>query len=163
MAKENPHSSHGFCRLAGNQVWGLLCKEAAEEQPHVSMSMADAATDESDRDLLLSGVSSEQELLYEVEDALRRIEDGSYGICQVTNRPIPTLRLKAVPWTRFTVEAQAEAERKGQVGRVHLGKLGSIRRHVRGNLEASEAEEGKVEMEGADQRLQPVEIPPEQA
>jgi RNA polymerase-binding transcription factor DksA len=50
--------------------------------------------------------SFEQEALYEIDAALKRIEDGTYGICELTGKPIPWERLEAIPWTRFSLEAQ---------------------------------------------------------
>ena len=72
---------------------------------------ADAGTDTFDRDFALSLVSSEQEALNEIEEAIHRIKDGTYGICEVTGKPIPKARLTAVPFTRFSVEGQAEYEK----------------------------------------------------
>jgi len=73
--------------------------------------MADAGTETFDRDFALSLVSSEKEALHEIEKAIERIFDGSYGICKVTGKPISKERLKAVPFTRFSVEGQIEFER----------------------------------------------------
>lgn len=72
---------------------------------------ADAGTDTFDRDFALSLVSSEQEALNEIEEAILRIKDGSYGACEVTGKPIPAARLTAVPFTRYSVEGQAEYEK----------------------------------------------------
>lgn len=72
---------------------------------------ADAGTDEFDRDFALSLVSNEQDALHEIEEAIRRIKDGSYGICEVTGQPINKERLEAVPFARFSVEGQAEYEK----------------------------------------------------
>ncbi len=82
-----------------------LTAEACEETPNYSMHMADAASDSFDRDLVLRLASFEQEGLYEVDAALKRIEDGSYGFCELTGKPIPRARLEAIPWTRFSLEA----------------------------------------------------------
>ncbi|MNC89376.1 General stress protein 16O [compost metagenome] len=73
--------------------------------------MADAGTDTFDRDFALSLVSSEQEALSEIEAAIKRISDGTYGICELTGKPISRERLMAVPFARFSVESQAEVER----------------------------------------------------
>lgn len=75
---------------------------------------ADAGTDSFDRDFALSLVSSEQEALHEVEQAILRIKDGSYGVCAVTGKPIPAARLTAVPFARYSVEGQLEHERNQQ-------------------------------------------------
>ena len=57
-------------------------------------------------------VASEQEALEEVEDAIDRIFDGSYGICQETKKPIKKTRLKVVPFTRFSLEGQNQFEQR---------------------------------------------------
>jgi RNA polymerase-binding transcription factor DksA len=87
-----------------------LTAEACEETPNYSMHMADAASDSFDRDLVLGLASFEQEGLYEVDAALKRIEDGSYGFCELTGKPIPRARLEAIPWTRFSLEAENQLE-----------------------------------------------------
>jgi RNA polymerase-binding transcription factor DksA len=71
---------------------------------------ADSGTDEFDRDFALSLVSSEQDALIEIEEAILRIKNGSYGVCEITGKPIPAARLTAVPFARYSVEGQAEHE-----------------------------------------------------
>jgi len=73
--------------------------------------MADAGTDTFDRDFALSLVSNEQEALYEIEEAIQRIFDDSYGVCEHTGEPIDKERLLAVPFTRFSLEGQRQMER----------------------------------------------------
>ncbi|MBK8476512.1 MAG: TraR/DksA C4-type zinc finger protein [Opitutaceae bacterium] len=73
--------------------------------------MADAGTDTFDRDFALSLVSNEQEALAEVEAAIQRIKLGTYGVCELTGKPINKDRLLAVPFARFSVESQTEVER----------------------------------------------------
>src|SRR5438270_2216215 len=65
---------------------GDLARDAAEETPTFSMHMADAGTDTFDRDFALSMMSSEQDALYEIDQALNRIRDGTYGTCELTGR-----------------------------------------------------------------------------
>jgi RNA polymerase-binding transcription factor DksA len=98
-----------------------LVKDAREEQPGASTHIADAATDEYDRDVVLSRLSSEQSTLYEIEEAISRIRNGRYGICEVTGKPIEPDRLRAVPWTRFSAGAETQLEANGEVDRAHLG------------------------------------------
>ncbi len=103
-----------------------LKKESAEEMTSYSMHMADSGTDNFDRDSALSLLSSDQDAVYEIEEALQRIEKDSYGVCEITGKPIPKSRLNAIPWTRFTVDAQAKLERDGALQRRKLGSLGTI-------------------------------------
>lgn len=86
-------------------------KEDAGDLSGYGQHLADAGTDTSDRDFALSLVSSEQELLAEIEAAIQRIHKGTYGICEITGKPISKERLLAVPFARYSVESQAEIEK----------------------------------------------------
>ncbi len=108
-----------------NQMSGLA-KESAEEMTNYSLHMADSGTDNFDRDFALSLLSSDQDAIYEIEEALKRIERNTYGICELTGKPIPKTRLEAIPWTRFTVEAQSQLEREGALRQRRLGQLGTV-------------------------------------
>ena len=103
-----------------------LAKESAQEMAGYSLHMADSGTDNFDRDFALSLLSADQDSVYEIEEALKRIERKTYVICELTGKPIPKVRLEAIPWTRFTVEAQAQLERDGALRQRRLGQLGSI-------------------------------------
>src|SRR5438874_12121127 len=103
-----------------------LAKESAQEMAGYSLHMADSGTDNFDRDFALSLLSSDQDAVYEIEEALKRIEKNTYGICELTGKPIPKTRLEAIPWTRFTVQAQAQLEREGALRSRRLGALGTV-------------------------------------
>lgn len=79
------------------------------------MHQADAGSDAYDRDFALSILSQEQNSLYEIDEALKRIDDGTYGICEISNKPILHARLEARPFTRYTVECQADLEKRQHV------------------------------------------------
>jgi hypothetical protein len=64
--------------------------------------------------------------VFEIEEALKRIERNTYGVCELTQKPIPKARLEAIPWTRFTVTAQAQLEREGALRQRRLGALGTV-------------------------------------
>ena len=103
-----------------------LAKESAQELPGYSLHMADSGTDNFDRDFALSLLSSDQDAVYEIEEALKRIEKKTFGVCELTGKTIPKARLEAIPWTRFTVEAQGQLEREGALRSRRLGQLGTI-------------------------------------
>ena len=103
-----------------------LAEESAQEMSGYSLHMADSGTDNFDRDFALSLLSSDQDAMYEIEEALKRIEKNTYGICELTGKAIPAARLEAIPWTRFTVQAQAQLEREGALRSRRLGQLGTI-------------------------------------
>ena len=118
-----------------------LAKESAEEIPGYGLHMADSGTDNFDRDFALSLLSSDQDAIYEIEEALKRIERGTFGTCELTGKAIPKARLEAIPWTRFTVEAQAQLERDGALRQRRLGTLGSV--DTVGAVEVEEEEEAE--------------------
>jgi DnaK suppressor protein len=103
-----------------------LAEETTQELPSYSLHMADSGTDNFDRDFALSLLSSDQDAIYEIEEALKRIEKNTYGVCELTGKTIPKARLEAIPWTRFTVEAQAQLERDGALRSRRLGSLGTV-------------------------------------
>jgi RNA polymerase-binding transcription factor DksA len=87
-------------------------RDASGELSGYSLHMADAGTDNFDREFALSLVSNEQEALYEIEEALKRMEDGTYGVCEMCEKIIRKERLKAVPFARMCVQCQAVSERE---------------------------------------------------
>ncbi len=119
-----------------------LAQESAQELAGYSLHMADSGTDNFDRDFALSLLSSDQDAVYEIEEALKRIERKTYGVCELTGKLIPRARLEAIPWTRFTVEAQAQLEREGALRSRRLGQLGTID-SVGAPIEGEAVEEGE--------------------
>lgn len=87
-------------------------RESSGELSGYSMHMADAGTDNFDREFALSLVSNEQEALYEIDEALKRIESGVYGLCAMCEKPIRRERLEAVPFARMCVVCQSEMEKE---------------------------------------------------
>lgn len=76
------------------------------------MHQGDAGSDAYDRDFALSVLAKEQDALYEIEQALRRIDRGVYGVCEMSGEKIPQARLEAIPFARLTVECQAQWEKE---------------------------------------------------
>ena len=103
-----------------------LAKESAKEMESYGVHMADSGTDNFDRDFNLSLLSADQDVIYEIEEALKRIERGTYGMCEITGKAIPQTRLNAIPWARFRVDAQTELEQHGIMQNRSLGQLGTI-------------------------------------
>jgi len=101
-------------------------KEDAGDLSSYGQHMADSGTDTFDRDFALSVVSNEQEALSEIEAAIQRIKVGSYGVCEVTQKPIAKERLLAVPFTRYSAEAQKEIERNRYRTRTGAGLFGEL-------------------------------------
>jgi len=99
-------------------------KDDAGDLSAYGQHMADAGTDTFDRDFALSLVSNEQEALSEIDAAIKRIHDGTYGICEITAKPISKERLLAVPFTRHSAEAQKQIERNRHHSRTQAGLMG---------------------------------------
>jgi RNA polymerase-binding transcription factor DksA len=95
-----------------------LKRSSKDDAGDIAISV-DAGTDNFDRDFALSLLSSEQDALNEIEAAIQRIYNGTYGICEETGEPISNERLEAVPFTRFSVEGQKayEANARRRVSR----------------------------------------------
>ena len=74
-------------------------------------SLSDQGTDTFDREFALNQLSSEQDILFEIDEAIRRIENGTYGICEMTNEQINIERLEALPYVRHSIKAQSELEK----------------------------------------------------
>lgn len=79
-----------------------------------ALHMADVATDMYDREFTLGLASNDRELLYEIDEALGRINDGSYGVCNDCKKPIPATRLKAIPHARTCMKCQEKLEKKSR-------------------------------------------------
>jgi RNA polymerase-binding transcription factor DksA len=106
-----------------------LKRSAKEDSGDLSSYGTDGGTDSFDRDFALSLVANEQEALAEVEAAIQRIKNGTYGVCEHTQQPINKERLLAVPFTRYTAAAMKEIEKtrykvRGQTGILGEGEEG---------------------------------------
>ena len=98
----------------------LRTRAEGSEASAFGMHQADAGSDAYDRDFALSLLSQEQDALYEIEEALKRIDLGTYGICEMSGKPIAHPRLEALPFARYTVECQSQIEKQGKVTRARV-------------------------------------------
>ena len=130
--------------MTGTASETLRNKAEGSEASAFGMHQADAGTDAYDRDFALSLLSQEQDALYEIEEALKRVIAGTYGVCEMSNKRIPQARLEAIPFGRFTIECQQQYEK--EVG------PNSGRRQVRSlfGLMGSEDEDEDGEEESSD-------------
>lgn len=78
--------------------------DASGDLSSMPIHMADIGTDNYEQEFALGLMDSERKILHEIADALKRIEEGRYGICEGTGNPIPKARLEATPWARYCVE-----------------------------------------------------------
>jgi RNA polymerase-binding transcription factor DksA len=105
------HSLKGALGQRSNETLGASARESSGE---LSINSADSGSESFNRDVALSMVATEQEALEEIEDAIDRIFDGTFGICQETEKPIKKSRLKVVPFTRFSLEGQTLYEKRNR-------------------------------------------------
>jgi RNA polymerase-binding transcription factor DksA len=104
--------------MAGVAQDTLRSRAEGSEASAFGMHQADAGSDAYDRDFALSLLSQEQDALYEIDQALKRIELGTYGKCEMSGKAIPRARLEAIPFARFTVECQSQLEKQNKASRV---------------------------------------------
>jgi DnaK suppressor protein len=104
--------------MAGVAQDTLRSRAEGSEASAFGMHQADAGSDAYDRDFALSLLSQEQDALYEIDQALKRIELGTYGVCEMSGKNIPRARLEAIPFARFTVECQSQLEKQNKASRV---------------------------------------------
>jgi RNA polymerase-binding transcription factor len=83
---------------------------AREIQEEGTEDFEELASMDVDRELLLALSESERERIQEIDDALLRMDEGSYGICLQSGRPIDLARLREVPWARYCVQHQGMVE-----------------------------------------------------
>lgn len=79
---------------------------------HTPQHIAEQGSETYEQSLALDLAAADRQLLREIEAALQRINDGSYGVCEMTGKPINPERLEELPWARYSIEAAREIERR---------------------------------------------------
>ena len=87
-------------------------RDATGDLSAYSLHMADMATDNYDREFSLSLADNEQKVLNRITQALEKIENKSFGLCELCNKKISKVRLRAVPYAEFCVPCQEKQEKK---------------------------------------------------
>lgn len=95
-----------------DEALGKNRADAAGDLSLMPIHMADIGTDNYEREFTLGLIESETETLKEIDAALKRIEEKTYGVCEATHKPITKSRLKARPWARFTIAHKRSLEEK---------------------------------------------------
>lgn len=95
-----------------DEALGKNRQDAAGDLSNMPIHMADLGTDNYEQEFTLNLIDTEQEILREIEEALARIENGSYGVCVATGQPIGLARLKAKPWAKHCYEYVLEQEKR---------------------------------------------------
>lgn len=93
-------------------IYDFQEEEEDIESTRVPRDLADLGSESQQSDMLRELEENEREEALEIVAALERIERGTYGICERTDRPIPKNRLEAIPWTRYTIDAAREVEQQ---------------------------------------------------
>jgi RNA polymerase-binding protein DksA len=96
--------------LAGDNL-NRSQRESSGDLSSYSFHMADQGTDNFDREFALNLVSSEQDILYEIDEALHRVDAGTYGVCENCTRRIEKQRLRALPFAKMCVACKSAAEK----------------------------------------------------
>ncbi len=86
-------------------------KESSGDLSGYSLHMADMASDSYDRELSLNIAGEVQEIVYEIDDALKRMEEGSFGKCISCGKKIPQKRLNAVPYAKYCIQCKSKEEK----------------------------------------------------
>ena len=86
---------------------------AAGSGSTLSNHMADMGSDQYEQDFSLSLMANEEEVLQQIDAALVRIEQGTYGACEACGSKIPKMRLKAIPFTAYCVKCAEQIQRGG--------------------------------------------------
>lgn len=87
-------------------------KEASGDLSSYSYHMADMASDSYDREFSLNIATEEQKVIYEIDEALKRIDEGKYGRCLSCDKKIPVRRLNALPYAKYCIQCQSKEEVK---------------------------------------------------
>jgi DnaK suppressor protein len=122
----------------------LRSRAENNEASAVGQHQADAGSDAYEKDFALSLLSQEQDALYEIDEAIKRIDGGTYGVCEMSGKPIPHARLEAIPFARLTVECQSQVEKQRKLTRMRQPVTSLF------GLTDDEASEGEEEEAPAD-------------
>lgn len=103
LLKERERLVGGIAHITENTLKKSL-REASGDLSGYSYHMADTASDDYDRDFSLGRATEDQNILYRVDEAMKKIDDGSYGLCSVCGKPIPKKRLGALPYAETCIK-----------------------------------------------------------
>lgn len=87
--------------------------EASGDLSTLPLHMADMGTDSNEQDITLGLMESENEERQEIDEALERIDNGTFGVCEDCEKNIPKTRLKAIPWTCLCITCKSKEEEEG--------------------------------------------------
>lgn len=103
--------------LAGDvkQMESEALKGQSGSLSSVPQHMADQGSDTYDQSLALDLAAADRKLIKEIDEAIKRIDNGTFGVCEMTGKPIRPERLEELPWARYSIEAARELERRAMI------------------------------------------------
>jgi len=114
--KMNKKERDDFRKLLADKKQNILRKltntttESKEMESNVAQDLVDKAETSYTKEFLLSLTDGEREQLLQIDDAIKRLEHGEFGVCQVCQKEISGKRLHAIPWTAMCIDCQEKAE-----------------------------------------------------
>jgi len=111
LLKEREKIEGGISHIT-NEALKTSQRDASGDLSGYSFHMADVASDNYEVEFSLGRASDEQNIMYTIDEALKRVEDGTYGNCTQCGKPIPKKRLEALPHTELCIACQSKNESK---------------------------------------------------
>ena len=109
LIEEREKVNGGLSHIAETTLNKSL-KDSSGDLSGYSYHMADMASDDYERDFSLGRATDEQKMLYLIDEAMKRIKDGTYGSCLQCSKPIPARRLAALPYSELCIECQKSSD-----------------------------------------------------
>ncbi|MDP2929788.1 MAG: TraR/DksA C4-type zinc finger protein [Candidatus Omnitrophota bacterium] len=109
LLKEREKIGGGISHIT-NEALKTSQRDASGDLSGYSFHMADVASDNYEVEFSLGRASDEQNIMYTIDEALKRVEDGTYGNCIQCGKPIPKKRLEALPHTELCIACQSKNE-----------------------------------------------------
>ncbi len=111
LLKKKKELLKGIAHIAKDAL-GTSQREAAGDLSAYSLHMADMATDNYDREFSLSLADNEQKTMNRIDAALEKMENNTFGLCELCGKKVSQVRLKAVPYAELCVPCQEKQEKK---------------------------------------------------
>lgn len=113
LLKKKAELSKGIQHIAKDAL-NQSQRDAAGDLSGYSLHMADMATDNYDREFSLGLATNEQKIMHRIDEALEKIEENTFGVCEACNKKISKVRLKIVPYAELCVPCQEKQEKKSK-------------------------------------------------
>ena len=111
LLKKKAQVSKGIEHIA-NDALKTSQRDSSGDLSAYSLHMADMATDNYDREFALNLADNDQKIIHRIDEALEKIQDNTYGLCEVCEKKISKVRLKAVPYAELCIPCQEKQEKK---------------------------------------------------